>query len=158
MVTGQLPIGSGWHNRKARLITATMALLQNFAGQGEGLMKGGAPWQDRTSHARGGLTGTVVVGFGGLGASFGSLNVTGASGAVAGSAPVTRMAVALFHTMEYGKWLETIHGAGMGGRASASPDQLMDAAWAGPLATVHPTAAKIGPAIRTQVKRLWGRP
>jgi hypothetical protein len=158
MIPGQLPVGSGWHNRKARLITATLALCQNFAGQGEGLMKGGAPWEDRTSLARGGLTGTVVVGMGGAGASFGSLPVVGASSSVVGSAPVVRMAVALFHTMEYGKWLETVNGAGMGGRASASPDQLMDATWAGPLATIHPAAAKIGPALRTQVKRLWGRP
>jgi hypothetical protein len=154
----QLPLGSGWHNRKARLIAATVALAQNFAGQGEALMKSGAPWEDRTSHARGGLTGTVVIGMGGAGTALGGLAVTGVSGAVAGTAPITRIAVALFHTMEYGKWLETVNGAGMGSRAGASPDQLADPTWAGNFATIHPAAAKIGPTMVTQVKRLWGRP
>ena len=38
---------------------ATHALLINWAGQLEGQAKTGAPWRDRTSHARQGLRGGV---------------------------------------------------------------------------------------------------
>jgi hypothetical protein len=154
----QLPVGSGWHNRKARLITATMALTQNFAGRGESMMKGGAMWMDRTSLARQGLTGAAFVGFGGSSASFGSLSVVdGASGSQVGAATVTRMGVALYHTEEYGKWLETVNGPLMGQRAGAAPEVLMDEANTGDFAIIHPIAAVVGPQMRTQVKRLWGK-
>lgn len=132
-----LPIGSGWHNRKARLITATLALLQSFAGTIEGYMKGQAPWTDQTSLARGGLIGEVRV---------------------EQKATTTRLAVGLAHSMDYGKWLETVNGPGMGSRAGMSADQLADASMQGNFATIHPSADVYGPQIQTQVKTLWGRP
>lgn len=150
MATGrlpQLPAGSGWHAKRARLITATLALMQAAAGRMEAAMKSGAPWTDRTALARGGLTATATVD--------GSKRTLGDALSKQG---VWRISATLSHTQEYGKWLETVNGPAMGRRASMSADQLMDASNVGNYAIIHPTAARFGPGIVQQVKRLWGRP
>ena len=134
----QLPIGSGWHNRRARLITGTFALCQAAAGEAERYMKANAPWTDRTSLARQGLTGEAF---------------SDPSGGTD-----WRMGVALGHTMEYGKWLETVSGPAMGQRASLPSDTLADPANAGPLAIIHPGADHTGPRLVGAVKSLWGKP
>lgn len=130
----QLPIGSGWHLKRARLIAATLALMQNFAGHGEAQMKGTAPWADRTALARGGLQGEA----------FSKV-----------MAAAWRLGFTLRHTMQYGKWLETVNGAAMGGRAGMTPTQLMSPTNVGNFAVIHPTAQSLFPRVKIEVRRLW---
>lgn len=134
---GNRPLFHGWPERQNRALAATLALLQNYAGHAEARMKSRAPWTDRTAHARQGLYATSVV------------------SKIAG---FTRLALALAHSVDYGKWLETVNGPAMGSRANMSPDQLMRKENAGTYAIIHPTADAIGPGLQERVKRIWGRP
>lgn len=130
----QLPVGSGWHNAKARRMSATLAFMQATAGTGEAMMKGGAPWEDRTGLARGGLHAEAEL----------------------LSAPiVTKISATYRHTMEYGKWLETVMGALHGSRAQASLSTLEDPANIGPYATIIPTIQQQVPEVRAGLVKIW---
>jgi len=72
---------NAWH---ARTAADVVALAQNWAGRLEASAKQNAPWQDRTTHARQGLFGTVEV---------------------RGS----RVFILLGHSMDYGVFLELAH-------------------------------------------------
>lgn len=130
----QLPLGSGWHLKRARLIAGTLALMQNFAGHGESYMKTTRPWTDRTSLARGGLQGEA----------FSKV-----------MAAAWRLGFTLRHTQKYGKWLETVNGPAMGQRAGMTPTALMSKANVGNFAVIHPTATYLWPAVKIEVRRLW---
>lgn len=130
----QLPVGSGWHNAKARRMSATLAFMQAVAGNGEGLMKANAVWTDRTGHARGGLHAEAEL----------------------LSAPiVTTIKATYAHTMEYGKWLETVLGAAQGQRAQMSLSQLEDPANVGPYGIVIPTIQQQIPQVRAGLLKIW---
>lgn len=140
VTTSQRPIFHGWPERHSRLLAATLALLQNYAGIAESRMKSRAPWIDRTGHARQGLHATAVV-----------VKVPTA----------TKMSLTLNHSMEYGKWLETVNGPAMGSRASMGNfvgGELEKRENIGNYAVIHPTADAIGPGLQEKVKRIWGRP
>lgn len=59
MVAGVDKVKKNIHDWIERQKAASLALAQNWAGQLEGRAKTNAPWTDRTSHARGGLFGSV---------------------------------------------------------------------------------------------------
>lgn len=122
---------------KARKVAATHAFMKAALGHGEAIAKAGAPWDDRTSHARGGLNGDAEI--------------------VASSPVMTRFVGTLAHTEDYGRWLETVLGAAMGERAGMSIEELQDPALIGPYAIIHPTIDQIIPEIRTGVFRIWQR-
>lgn len=156
------PIGSGWPARRERLISATIMLARQRAGQSESKMKQGRKWTDRTGNARQGLHAGVELGVAARGLSLGSLAVTGG-----GSTRLRRIVLYLAHGMEYGKWLETYKGPAYGHRRSLATDvfnvstgraaSISDSALIGPLAIIHPTARRIAPGYRAAVKRIWGR-
>lgn len=120
-----------WKNRR---IAATIALAQATAGKAESHMKAQAEWTDRSGLARQGLTATPEV--------------------VRRGDRIT-VSIVLAHTMEYGGWIETIHGAAMGRRAGMSPRELAERENAGNLAIIWPTADLFGPRFLHNAKRLW---
>ena len=128
----QAPIGSGWLPYRARLMAATFALAQNFAGVAEAAMKTGAPWEDRTGLARSGL-----------------------SAVARGDA--LAIGIELSHSMDYGRWLETVSGPAMGQRAHMSSEALESPELVGPFAIIHPTARVIAPQFTAGVMGLWSR-
>lgn len=130
----KLPVGSGWHLKRARMVTATVAVMQNAGGRGEMMMKADAPWTDRTALARGGLFTTVEV---------------------ANTPALTRIVLWFSHTQDYGKWLETVNGPAMGQRASMSTTELAKPENVGNYAVIHPTIDKILPDIRAAILRIW---
>ncbi|AEE95289.1 hypothetical protein [Mahella australiensis] len=67
-----------------RLIAASLALGQDWAGTLEAEMKEKAPWHDRTGHARQGLKGIPLI-------------------------EKDEITIRLAHTMEYGVYLELAH-------------------------------------------------
>lgn len=137
MATANRPLFSGWPETMNRKLAATVALMQNYAGHAEARMKSRAPWMDRTAHARQGLHAGVEI----------------------GKTPVTtHIWLYLSHSMEYGKWLETVNGAAMGNRAAMSADELARKENIGTYAVIHPTADTIGPQMRLGVMRIWGSP
>lgn len=96
-----------WSERKQ---AATMGLLESWAARLAGTMKKEAPWTDRTSHARNGLSAKAVREDQGL-------------------------TIHLFHTMEYGKWLELVRD--------------------GQNAILVPTRDKAASQVKASIERLW---
>lgn len=129
--------GDGIPEWVQRRIAATTAFLQREAAEAESFMKAAAPWEDRTSAARAGLTAEVTVQKGG---------VTG----------FARMGLMLRHSEEYGVWLETVKGAAHGARASMPFNELTKPAYAGPYAIIHPAADRTGPLVQAGLRQLWG--
>jgi HK97 gp10 family phage protein len=74
-------IGQNIRTRANRAGDAVFAVAQNGASKGESAMKSGAPWNDQTTNARQGLTGTAV-------------------------RQGRNSQIQLYHTMDYGIYLE----------------------------------------------------
>lgn len=131
------PIGSGVPDWRERMVAATYAVAKAGAGNIQAAMQQGAPWKDRTSHARQGLFGQAVL-------------ETTPQGAT--------IWIQAGHTMEYGPFLETHKGSIYGQRKSFMIMALSDPQYAGPLAIVWPTIDLEFPKIDEAVKRLWSTP
>lgn len=130
----QPPLGSGWPIARERLLAESLAVAQQQAGVGEARMKSGAPWTDRTTHARLGLKAETEI----------------------TRAPLlTSIRMIFSHSIEYGKWLETVKGAAMGMRATMSEDELARAEYIGPYAIIHPTVRSIFPDFRNAILSRW---
>jgi hypothetical protein len=124
---------------------------QAFAGRAQGMMQMQAPWTDRTGNARQGLVGGVRIEFA-RGGAFGGFSLGGGM-----TAKVHRIVITLDHSMEYGKWLETVNGPLMGARAAASPQALADPSNVGNFAVIHPVAKQITPRVAARMRSIWSR-
>lgn len=128
-------IGNGFREWKRRRLAATVALVQNTAGQAEAHMKAQAEWTDRSGLARGGLRGEADVHL---------------------AAGDQRVDLVLAHSMDYGAWLETVNGAAMGRRADMSVSELSERQNAGNFAILWPTLDLFFPRLVRAYRRLWG--
>lgn len=144
-------LGHGWPEHFSRLMAAQLALAQNHAGHAEAMMKGKAGWMDRTTQARLGLTARAEL------ARATDLTIAGAAISL-GVGPTISILIKLFHTAEYGKWLETLRGAAMGSRANMPTEELEKRENVGDLAAIHPTADLIGPGYQRRTIALWASP
>lgn len=143
----QPPLGSGWRAAKQRRIAECIAVAHHQGGVGEARMKSGAPWTDRTSNARNGLSTKVEV------ENASVLNLM--AGALLSGPSFVRVRLFFFHTMEYGKWLETVSGRAMGRRRVMSEEELAKPENIGPYAIIHPTVQAIYPDYRNAILSRW---
>lgn len=77
-------IAQGLESYKGRLIAAVGSLADYFAARMQSYAQTNAPWTDRTGNARQGLRAVTLK-------------------------TATAVTIVLFHTMDYGKWLELAH-------------------------------------------------
>jgi hypothetical protein len=97
------PLGPGWTSRfKLHFQAGMAAFTEGFAREVENYAKEHAPWQDRTGEARQGLT-------------------------AIGKQRLVYYEIELFHTVEYGVWLEV--------------------RWNGKYAIIEPTLEVMGPRL-----------
>lgn len=137
MARGKKSIGSGVPEWREHMVAASFAVVKAGAGHIQAAMQQGAPWKDRTGHARQGLFGDAVL----------DINPTGAL-----------IILQAGHSMEYGIYLETVRGSAYGHRRQMMILQLSDPLYAGPLAIVWPTIDLEYPKISAALQRLWSTP
>lgn len=143
----QPPLGRGWEIFKQRRIAECIAIAHHQGGIGEARMKSGAPWTDQTGNARNGLSSKVEV--------ENETIFSIAAGAASMSSGFVRVRLFFFHTMEYGKWLETVLGAAHGKRRNMSEEALASPENIGPYAIIHPTVQAIYPDYRNAILSRW---
>ena len=107
-------LAEGIANFEFKMYEAMDEVAADFAMEMEAYARSNAPWEDRTGDARGGLTGQVDT-----------------------SAETGTLSVNLFHTVDYGVWLEI--------------------RWGGKYAIIIPTMENMGPKLLQKMEGMMDR-